>query len=208
MTGYADSGIDCWLTRVRKLETLFSIPNQPNYVKPEAVGNIVKKRIKSVFDRFWLDEVKDPKLNSGLSTNKLRFYATLKSSFTREPYVDLVESRKQRSFLTRLRCSAHRLEIEKLRYCTPPIPPSARVCGFCSSGEVGDEVHFIMRCQTFNTKIACFMGKLGSVNQSFKSLSSDQQLKTILCPKSTAEAKIVNKLPNHASKPIFVLHRL
>ena len=153
----------------------------------------MKKRVKSVFDIFWLDEVNDPKMNSGLSNNKLRFYATLKSSFTREPYVDLVESRNQRSFLTRLRCSAHRLEIEKLRYCTPPIPPSARVCGFCSSGEVGDEVHFIMRCQTFNTNRTFFLGKLGSVNQSFKSLSSDQQLKTILCPRSTAEAKIVNK---------------
>ena len=66
-----------------------------------------------------------------------------------------------------------------------------KIWRFCSFGEVGDEVHFIMRCQTFNTNRACFMGKLGSLNQSFSSLLSDQQLNTILCPKSTSEAKIV-----------------
>ena len=73
----------------------------------------------SVFDRFWIDEVKKEKLINGVNSNKLRFYATLKGSFTREPYVDLVHSRNQRSFLTRLRCSAHRLEIEKLHYTSP-----------------------------------------------------------------------------------------
>ena len=90
MSGYSDSGLDCWLTRVRKLETLFDIPHQANYAKPESVGNLYKRRVKSVFDRFWLDEITATKEVNGSSTNKLRFYSTLKSSFTREPYVDLV----------------------------------------------------------------------------------------------------------------------
>ena len=65
MSGYADSGLDCWLTRVRKLEQLFSIPQLPNYSKQESVSSMCKKRVKSVFDRFWLDEINDPKILKG-----------------------------------------------------------------------------------------------------------------------------------------------
>ena len=37
------------------------------------------------------------------------------------------------------------------------------------------------------------MGKMGSINPKFKLLSDSDKLKTILCPKSTPEVKIVNK---------------
>ena len=193
MSDYADSGQDCWLSRVRKLESLFSIPSLRNYAKKEAAGIIFKKRVKSVFDRFWLDEIKTEKLVNGVNSNKLRFYSTLKSSFTREPYFDLVQSRTQRSFLTRLRCSAHRLEIEILRYSKPPIPPSSRICDFCTTGQIGDELHFLMNCETFNVKRACFMGKMNSIVPGFNEMPESSQLKTILCPKSTAAVKVVNK---------------
>ena len=130
---------------------------------------------------------------NGLDRNKLRFYSSLKSSFSREPYLDLVQSRNQRSFIARLRCSAHNLEIEKLRYVTPPIPPSMRTCQFCFSGAIGDEEHFLLNCDLFSLKRACFMGKMNSIIPSFKNLSSSNQLKTILCPTSTAATKVVNK---------------
>ena len=37
------------------------------------------------------------------------------------------------------------------------------------------------------------MGKIGSVNPMFSSLTYENKLKTILCPKTTSEVKIVNK---------------
>ena len=193
MSSYADTGEDCWLSRVRKLESLFNIPSLRNNLKKEVAGNSIKKRVKSVFDRFWLDEINAVKIVNDHNSNKLRFYSTLKSSFSREPYFDLVHSRNQRSFLTRLRCSAHRLEIEKLRYSKPAIPPSSRTCGFCQSGQIGDEMHFLMKCDTFNTKRACFMGKMNSILPGFRDMSEQNKLLTILCPRSTAATKVVNK---------------
>ena len=194
MESFCDSGYDCWLSRVRKIEKLFDIPSLPRYLKKESVDSIIKKRVKSIFDRFWQDQVNLTKPDSnGVNHNKLRFYSTLKSSFSREPYLDLVQSRNQRSFLTRLRCSAHHLEIEKLRYSTPPIPIPMRVCNFCCSGEIGDEEHFLMHCDVFKLKRACFLGKMSSLIPNFRSMSSSNQLKTILCPTSTAATKIVNK---------------
>ena len=140
-----------------------------------------------------MDEINLEKIVNGNNSNKLRFYSTLKSTFSREPYIDLVQSRNHRSFLTRLRCSAHNLEIERLRYSRPVIPPSLRICKFCSSGDIGDELHFMMNCETFQLKRACFFGKIGSILPHFSNLSTMEKLKTILCPKSTAEVKIVNK---------------
>ena len=150
--------------------------------------------VKSIFDSFWLDEINSVKAdNHVVKHNKLRFYSTLKSSFSREPYLDLVQSRNQRSFLTRLRCSAHQLEIEKLRYSTPPIPASLRLCKFCNSGQIGDEEHFLLNCDVFSLKRACFFGKMTSIKPNFINMSSSDKLKTILCPTSTAATKIVNK---------------
>ena len=164
-----------------------------NYIKKEVAGNKFKKRVQSVFDRFWIEEINDEKIVNGANTNKLRFYSTLKSSFSKEPYFDLADSRSQRSFLTRLRCSAHTLEIEKLRYSKPAVPPASRTCKFCTSGQIGDEQHFLMNCDVFNLKRACFMGKMSSIIPGFKSMSEIDKLKTILCPKSSAAVKTVNK---------------
>ena len=50
-----------------------------------------------------------------------------------------------------------------------------------------------MRCSVFAIKRACFMGKMGSINPNFNSMSNENQLKMILCPKSSPEVKIVNK---------------
>ena len=133
------------------------------------------------------------KIVNGVNTNKLRFYSTLKASFSREPYFDIANSRSQRSFLTRLRCSAHNLEIEKLRYSKPAVPPSSRICKFCTSGLIGDEAHFLMNCDVFNLKRACFMGKMKSIVPTFSNMSECDKLKTILCPKSTAAVKTINK---------------
>ena len=62
MSVLTDSGQDCWLSWVRKLEQLFNIPSISNYVKKTAADKIIKKRIKSIFDRFWLDEINLEKL--------------------------------------------------------------------------------------------------------------------------------------------------
>ena len=47
----------------------------------------VKQKIQSEFDMYWKNEIPCKKLDKdGVDHNKLRFYSTLKSSFTHEPY--------------------------------------------------------------------------------------------------------------------------
>ena len=118
-------------------------------------------------------------------------YSTVKGSFKREPYIDLVQSRNQRAWLSRLRCSGHHLQIEQGRWSKTPI--AERCCEICKSGEVGDEYHAVMKCKIFDVKRACFIGKMNSILPGFKDLSKVNQFKTILCPTKPAAAKVTNQ---------------
>ena len=72
--------IDCWLSRVEKIMTLFNLKRL--YGKPDRIGLLIDRNIKSKFDRFNLEEINQVKHGlDGQDHNKLRFYKTLKGSF-------------------------------------------------------------------------------------------------------------------------------
>jgi hypothetical protein len=108
--------------------------------------------------------------------NKLRTYKTYKSSFTREPYIDLVRNRNQKSSLTRLRTGSHFLGAEKGRWSRPVTPLEQRTCSYCSppttntslppspSGPVDDEHHFVMKCTRFDTERIIAFEEISSIN--------------------------------------------
>ena len=193
MNMYVESDIDCWLNRICKVEKLFKIPQLPSFSRTESVKKSIKQKMQSIFDRFYLDQINafKPSNSDDLNHNKLRTYATLKGSFKREPYIDLVQSRNQRSWITRLRCSAHNLEIEKMRWSSVPV--ADRCCSVCHSGDIGDEFHFAMKCSVFNTKRAYFIGKMTSILPGFNLLTSEDQFKTMLCPSVSAACKVTNQ---------------
>ena len=123
-------GQDSWLTRVEKIENLLKIPR--NYGPIKSAGKKLTSFLNSKFDRFWLDKVNESKLGlDNIDHNKLRTYKGYKASFTREPYLDLVCNRNQRSYLTRLRVSSHNLAIERGRHTRPITPIDQRICNYC-----------------------------------------------------------------------------
>ena len=154
----SSSGIDCWVKRIEQIETLCKVKSFPSYTKTNIVKQCAKKTLHSIFDRFYIDQINQVKMGKDLiNHNKLRFYSTFKGSFKKEPYIDLVQSRNQRAWLSRLRCSAHHLEIETGRWSKTPI--EERLCKMCDSNKIGDEYHLTMECKTFSTKRACFLGR-------------------------------------------------
>ena len=123
----------------------------------------------------------------------MRFYKTLKCSFKPEPYLELVQNRNQRCNITRIRTSAHQLEVEVQRYHVPPVPYNDRLCNYCTMQVPGDEVHFLGYCETFLNKLQCLIGKLSSLNENLNSYTIFQQVQSMLCPTSAKAAKLVNK---------------
>ena len=54
------------------------------------------------------------------------------------------------SSLCRIRTSNHRFPIETGRYCN--IPRNERKCQKCDTGEIGDEIHYILSCPSFSVE--------------------------------------------------------
>ena len=213
MQTMAGSGTDCWLGRVSKLQKLLNISDRLSFKKGS--GRNTTLALKSQFDRYWLDCVQmtktDNNTNDQTDHNKLRTYRTYKSSFTREPYIDLVRNRNQKSFLVRLRTGSHFLGIEKGRWTRPVTPVDKRICTYClppststpsttssgptpPAGPVDDELHFTIRCPRFETERNIIFEEMSSLLPGFLSLSDNEKFVTLLCPTKPQTAKLANRL--------------
>ena len=202
MTAMSETGQDCWLTRVNKLENLLKIPRTLRLTKTS--GKNIAKIVKSKFDKYWLDKINEFKTNKNdnFDHNKLRVYRQFKSSFTTEPYITLVRNRNQRSSLTRLRISAHTLATELLRRTRPVTPINQRFCAYCQTTDSNDtdsnkcidtEQHFMIECSTFgNTRDAMF-DKIANFVPGFKNFPNCKKFSTLMCPTTPQTAKIVNR---------------
>ena len=218
MTDMTNNGHDSWLTRVTDMEKLLKLPR---LYFSKTSGKKITALLKSKFDRFWLDKVNEVKLGQDNSDhNKLRTYKTFKASFTREPYLDMVRNRNQRSFLRHLRVSSHTLAIEQGRHSRPVTPVEQRICQYCNttlprrvapttwstspplSGppppptapQIDTEFHFLIQCPRFSADRNCVFGKISSIMPQMKHLTDCDKFLNLLCPTMPQTAKLANKL--------------
>ena len=99
----------------------------------------VKQRITDIFIQKWISELSD--------STRARSYI-LFADFKLQSYLSDVNIVKYRTALSRIRVSAHRLEIETGRWHKPvAIPHCDRKCLACNLLE--DEFHFILECQLY-----------------------------------------------------------
>jgi hypothetical protein len=111
---------------------------------------------KSAFRTLWQDQLNQQ--------TKLRFYKSIKDEFAEEPYLSL--DWKCRTALTRLRISAHNLNIERGRYSRSDNALAIqRLCPYCCSPDVAylselpfpdenpiieDEAHVLSTCPAYH----------------------------------------------------------
>jgi hypothetical protein len=103
--------------------------------------NSLNRQIKEGFLELWKNQMKQ------YSEGKLRTYTTFKVHFGFENYLSVIGNFDHRRCLTKLRISAHRLHIKTGRH--QGIPPHQRLWGQCDSGEVEDDIHFLLCCSKF-----------------------------------------------------------
>ena len=93
------------------------------------------------------------------NSSKLDFYRKCKQNFAREKYLQ-IENFTHRREITRLRISAHKLNVEQDRYRTPPIPRDQRFCTFCRKvlalNNIEDECHLLDECQLYTSARTLF----------------------------------------------------
>ena len=99
-------------------------------------------------------------------------------------------SKEHRSFLTKIRISAHSLNIETGRYNSTP--REQHLCKFCPSS-VEDEKHFILHCPKYQNI-------RNSYNTLFQSIITDDDLiRGILDPKDLFKTKQICKFLKEAN---------
>jgi hypothetical protein len=82
-----------------------------------------------------------------MSEGKLCTYLKVKHNFGFENYLTIIKNFEQRKIFTRFRKSANRLRIE-LGRCQGTLRQDI-ICLHCSSGEVEDEIHYLLNCEKF-----------------------------------------------------------
>ena len=200
MSQMAQTGVDCWLSQANNMAILLDVPNVR--LSPTS-GRQLLKCVKSRFDRHWLDEIKSSRLGTdGEQHNKLLTYSSFKCHFALEPYISLVRNRNQRCQLSRLRVSAHRLGCEIQRYCRPQIPRDQRYCKYCPpehgpEGQVirpvDSECHCLTDCIVGRADRSVLFDNITSRNAKFVELCNVDKFKSLVCPISATDCKLVSK---------------
>jgi hypothetical protein len=104
-----------------------------------------------IVDYKWRCEIsRKPEVGTG-SGNKVETYSEFKNDFKYEKYLDFHTNFKERRLISKLRMSAHRLEVETGRYQSKPLKVKRedRVCRMCDLDILEDEKHVVMICPKY-----------------------------------------------------------
>ena len=112
----------------------------------EALNNrelaVLKEKLYRNYMENCLKEINDSQKNP-----KLRTYKLFKTEFKLENYLMHTKNINHVLALAKFRISSHNLRIETGRYTKPAKTPiNERICLFCSSQAIEDEIHFIISC--------------------------------------------------------------
>ena len=148
-------GFKEWLHNVQHLLSMHGFSyafDNPQNLNVKTFPQQFKQRLIDCFQQKW---------NADLSKNEVLkpVYLYLKQNISYEPYLNIVNSYKARVCLTKLRISAHNLNIEWLRYGRDRKPRSERLCYLCNNGDIEDEFHFVLKCSKFQNLRRQFIKK-------------------------------------------------
>ena len=110
---------------------------------------IAREKLIEIETQKWCDHLVSDG-NSNDNGNKLRAYRKFKTSFNTEPYVKINMSRDHRRILAKFRSCNIPLAVETGRYTKPKTSHAERLCKFCDSAVVEDELHFLIDCEFYS----------------------------------------------------------
>ena len=116
--------------------------------------------------------------------SKLFLYKDLKVSLEREYYLQHPNFEIRRTF-TKMRISAHNLQIEKGRYMN--CPREQRLCQNCSVIE--DEQHFLLHCKNNQNLRRNLFDEILLEDKEFLNYNDNEKLVVLLNPKNLVQVK-------------------
>ena len=65
-------------------------------------------------------------------------------------FLDMTKNPQHRITITKLRLGNHHLHNETGRHSIPKTPENLRLCSFCSTNEIENEIHFLFICKLYD----------------------------------------------------------
>ena len=133
-----------WIRTIEKLTKLFDLIDLPGKFSPKNLSLFKTKTYKNIRGKyilFWTENKEKDK------ASRTQFYDKIKTQFSFENYLE-IPNFSQRQAIAKLRCSDHKLEIEKGRH--NKVPKEERLCRVCDSGEIETEEHFLIKCKFYD----------------------------------------------------------
>jgi hypothetical protein len=124
---------------------------------------------------------------------KLRTYRTFKTEFQLEPYLSLPFNPENTIALARFRISSHSLRIETGRHTHPKTPEEDRLCTFCSTNSIENEIHFLMECPFYSHDRSNFMLEILPHIPNLTDLNTNEQFVKIMSSKCPDVIKALGK---------------
>ena len=159
-------GFATWITKVRELIHNYNLNVE---MDSESFKRACKGALSNKFIEDWNAELNDTQKNP-----LLRTYKQIKTEFTMEPYLDLVQNCRYRKAISSIRTSSHTLTVEYGRHHN--IPLNMRLCHTCSM--IDDEMHFSTNCKLNQVERDTLYRNIMQVDQSFMDLHATDKLFT------------------------------
>ena len=152
LTKDADYGRSNWVSHARDLRVQYEIQQADT-----------RSVIKTKVIRHFKSEVLH-RLNEHITEDrKLHLFASFKTIYKFESYLDYIQDFSVRCTLARLRVSAHNLQVETGRFNKTKTPRDQRFCLYCKTLNifiVEDEIHFLLVCSLFNEERQKFLEEI------------------------------------------------
>ena len=182
----ANSGHSNWVTSAKSLQVLYNVDvsDSKHSIKAKVRQHFHSKLIQILQEQISQDK-------------KLKTYALFKTTINFEKYLDIIPDYKTRSCYSKLRVSAHNLQIEVGRYKKNKTPRDKRYCIFCQSSGihiVEDEKHFVMECPLFSEKRKTMLNTIYDKFPSTKSLNNNDMFIWLM---SQEDSKSIQTFANY-----------
>ena len=177
--------------------------NEKDSQNRHKIIRLLYQKLSSTYVSNWLSFI-NRRNNSGSEQGyKLRTYKLFKQDFIMENYLLGINCNKRREF-TKLRISAHSLQIELGRYSVPKTPADARYCKLCHAGNIGkyveDEMHFMLKCSSYDDIRKILSEKLSTFTK-FINLT-DMEKFIFLMSYNSGDVEIMNPVMDYVNKAI------
>ncbi|XP_060582312.1 uncharacterized protein LOC132738738 [Ruditapes philippinarum] len=141
---WCEKGENNWLFKVKTLLNRIGFGEVwlfPSSVEPRLFIPTLRLRLMDIYISEWRAKVN--------GSPSLIFFREIKEEFELSKYLLIIENKKHRQYLSKLRMSSHWLNIEYGRHRN--IERQNRLCELCQQCTIEDEYHFVMECSFYNT---------------------------------------------------------